>query len=223
MKKVAAMDEVKIPSTEFDGKRCPHILKLPRGLLDKNYGLVFAGSYIYVQNSGQDRGTAFEIGRSSLFRVTSHWTFLVTCRQVYEQGRPVYWSKTIVSAHNDTFIALSESFSLFAKAHVRHLRSIVWETIPGAESCYVLSQFPHVETVELVLEPQHLLAKDYDDVTRKEASILAAAVQMLKCQPYDCLGRPVKFLAHWSLSRICLDRPVDGYCHMVSSCPRYDS
>ncbi|WQF78661.1 hypothetical protein CDEST_03675 [Colletotrichum destructivum] len=191
---------INTPPQQRSPKNLNRLLSLPDHLRRRIYALVFfnVSEIVFDPRGRRDLTRRVRKGQPEAFYPTADRLFLLTCRQIYTEARPVYWAQSTISAGGSTtFALLAERLSDLTKAHAGHLRNIAWD----AGSHHVLAQFPQAKTVGIRCGWQKLFPGEYDNVTRNDRSIIAHLMEKIRRKPKDVLCRGVQFLIDAELSR----------------------
>lgn len=88
---------------------CLLLNRVPREIRDMVYRSTFEGAKV-VQEAG-----------TTTFRATGQWQLLLTCRQAYDEARPVFCAEIRMDFKICSPLDLNKNVSDFTKARVRHL------------------------------------------------------------------------------------------------------
>ncbi|ROW10904.1 hypothetical protein VPNG_05369 [Cytospora leucostoma] len=139
--------------------KCMLLKVLPRELRDMIYHLTFEGARVVVgPDYRRDTGIIIDWGHEfDAFRTSDQWQLLLTCRQAYEEGRPIFCAEMrLYSGFPYVPVSLTrapELISDYTKARVRYLDltggpylgDLYWMPEDVTFASY-LGQFPSLET-----------------------------------------------------------------------------
>ena len=119
---------------------------LPREVRNMIYGFTFEGAQVIFSPfllSSTDRSDAFKINKG--FIVTKNLELLLTCRQAYIEGRPIFCAAVQLSLKYCDVDCLANAVSDFTRTHVRQLVAISEDFPRIDEAAKSLRRFPGVQ------------------------------------------------------------------------------
>ncbi|OHE90924.1 hypothetical protein CORC01_13779 [Colletotrichum orchidophilum] len=147
------------------------LLSLPLELRCKIYIKVFEGSeFIYVSFYSYNHNPV----RPEGFNATPEHSILLTCRQIYEEARSMYWAESLVDSGGQSIDVMSRLLDPFAKAHVGHLRGVLGDVRRDPRPDRFLVEFPRLKTIRLSNAfVTHFTHEKFVSITSNEESIIA--------------------------------------------------
>ncbi|KXH26416.1 hypothetical protein CSAL01_04397 [Colletotrichum salicis] len=184
-----------------DAQRRCMLLTIPYEIRRKIYIEVVNGSEVTC--APYNRAVTRLIGRQRRGRgaaplaftaTEEHSVFLLTCRQIYEEARSIYWAHSLVDAGKQHFRAVEKLFSSFAKQNAEHIQGVVGNVRFSLQPAGFLQSFPRAKTVRLS-NPlvTHFAYETFASVVKDEESIVAHIKNRMEFKGLDKLIADVQF------------------------------
>lgn len=182
------------------GPSCLLLDGVPREIRDMIYSFTFKGAKVIQDTS------------KNTFQATDQWQLLLTCRQAYDEARPIFYAETRMVFETCSSLDSIKNVSDFTKAHVKELglvrgfkfremlvgyfgRSHHHEHLHGPERDWLdygapgllLSQFPSLQTCILPMETRLLCPWKGESMPTSEESLLAETIDygLLGWEPWS--------------------------------------
>ncbi|UQC81106.1 uncharacterized protein CLUP02_06592 [Colletotrichum lupini] len=198
-----------------DAQRRCILLTIPYEIRYKIYIQVIKGSnvtcdsIVLVRNNRRLRG-----GPVPAWAATAeHSDFLLACRQIYDEARPIYWARSLVDSGAQRFPTMADLLGPFARQNAEHIQGIVGNLRYSEQPAEFLESFPRAKTVRLSDSfVTHFSYEMFVGVTEDEESVVAHIKNRMEAKGLDKLvadvqfGRGVQFL----VAAILIGHPVKG-------------
>lgn len=175
--------------------RCT-LLTIPYEIRYKIYIQVIKGSnvtcdsIILVRHNRRLRGAPVPAWAAT----AEHSDFLLTCRQIYNEARPLYWTRSLVDAGAQRFPTMADLLGPFARQNAEHIQGIVGNLRYSEQPAEFLASFPRAKTVRLSDSfVTHFSYEMFVGVTEDEDSVVAHIKNRMEAKGLDKLVADVQF------------------------------
>ncbi|KAK7440129.1 hypothetical protein CaCOL14_002049 [Colletotrichum acutatum] len=179
-----------------DAQRRCSLLSLPYEIRRKIYIQVVKGSEVTCDSIVlvRDARRRRSVPPLAWAATAEHSDFLLTCRQIYNEARSIYWAHSLVDSGAQRFPTMADLLSPFARQNAEHIQGIVGNVRDSAQPAEFLQSFPRAKTVRLSDSfVTHFSYETFVAVCKDEESVVAHIKARMEVKGLDKLTADVKF------------------------------